>query len=152
MNHVIKITFSSKDGRVGASRHLCLRSTKRDARRTLTIRTRAHDEALQARRTEETTPTYAAEHRRRAGIEGTISQGVRRCGLRRSRSVGLAKTHLDHVFTAAAINDVRVADWLAGVPRAGTRPSKFATLMAQPVTPPNRIRQQYLMCGRPTSL
>ena len=131
-NHVIKITFSSTDCRVCASRHLCMRSTKQYARRTVTIRTREHDEALQARRTEETMPAYAAEYRRRAGIEGTISQGVRRSGLRRSRYVGFAKTHLDHVFTAVAINDVRVADWLADVPRARTRRSKFAALMAQP--------------------
>ncbi len=133
-NHVIKIKFSSKDCRVCASRHRCMRSTKKYARRTVTIRTREHDEALQTRRAEETTPAYTAEYRRRAGIEGTISQGVRRCGMRRSRDVGRAKTHLDHVFTAAAINDVRVANWLADVPRAETRHSKFATLMTGPIT------------------
>jgi transposase len=132
-NHVIKIKFSSTDCRPCASRDRCMRSTKRYARRTITIRTREPYEALQARRAEETTPAYAAEYRRRAGIEGTISQGVRRCGMRRSRYVGRLKTHLGHVLTAAAINYVRVADWLAGVPRAGTRHSKFATLMAQPV-------------------
>ncbi len=75
----------------------------------------------------------AREYARRAGVEGTISQGVRRCGLRRSRYVGLAKTHLGHVLTAAALNFVRVADWLAGVPRAHTRPWRFATLMAHPL-------------------
>jgi hypothetical protein len=32
-------------------------------------------------------------------------------------------------LTAAALNFVRVADWLAGQPRAQTRPSHFATLM-----------------------
>jgi transposase len=48
---------------------------------------------------------------KRAGIEGTISQGVRRSGLRRSRY--LAKTHLGHIFTAAAINLLRVGEWLA---------------------------------------
>jgi transposase len=60
----------------------------------------------------------------------TISQGVRRCGLRRSRYVGVARTHLGHVLTAAALDFVRVADWLPGTPRAQTRPSPFALLMA----------------------
>jgi len=133
-NHVIKITFSSKDCRVCASRDLCIRSTKQYARRTVTIRTREQYETLQARRAEETTPAYAAEYCRRAGIEGTISHGVRRSGLRRSRYVGLAKTHLGHALAAAAINEVRVSDWLADMPRAGTRQSQCATLMAQPIT------------------
>jgi transposase len=132
-NHVIKIKFSGKDCRVCASRDLCMRSKKKYARRTVTVRTREHDEALQARRVEETTPAYAAEYCRRAGIEGTLSQGVRRCGLRRTRYVGRVKTHLGHVLTAAAINYVRVADWFADMPRAETRQSKFATLMAQPL-------------------
>jgi hypothetical protein len=36
---------------------------------------------------------------KRAGIEGTISQGVRTLGLRCTRYLGLIKTHLGHVFT-----------------------------------------------------
>jgi transposase len=64
------------------------------------------------------------------GASTTISQGIRRCGLRRSRYVGLPKTHLAHVATAAALNVARMADWLAGTPRAGTRRSRFALLTA----------------------
>jgi hypothetical protein len=45
--------------------------------------------------------------------------------------VGLPRTHLGHVATAAALNFVRVAEWLAGTPRARTRPSRFARLLAQ---------------------
>jgi hypothetical protein len=52
--------------------------------------------------------------------------------LRRSRYVGVARTNLGHVLTAAALNFVRVADWLAETPRAQTRPSPFALLMAPP--------------------
>jgi transposase len=131
-NHVVKVKFSSKDCRVCASRDRCIRSKKKYARRTITIRPREEHQALQARRAEEATPAYAAVYAKRAGTEGTLSQGVRRCGLRRSRYVGLTKVHLGHVLTAAAINFLRVADWLADVPRARTRASKFATLMAQP--------------------
>jgi transposase len=55
---------------------------------------------------------------------------VRAFGLRRSRYRGLAKTHLQHVATAAAIDLVRLGDWLRLVPRAVTRTSRFATLTA----------------------
>ncbi len=37
-----------------------------------------------------------------------LSQGMRVCGLRRSRSVGRAKTRLQPVATAAAPNVVRI--------------------------------------------
>jgi transposase len=67
---------------------------------------------------------------RRAGIEGTISQGVRSFGLRRARYCGEAKAHLQHVATAVAINLSRVSDWLEGEPRAATRTSRFARLVA----------------------
>jgi len=41
-------------------------------------------------------------------IEGTISQGVHVCDLRHARYRGLIKTHLQHVFTAIAINVARL--------------------------------------------
>ena len=66
----------------------------------------------------------------RQGIEGTISQGVRAFGLRRARYRGLAKTGLQNVATAAAINLDRLAAWLAGRPLAPTRTSRFAALAA----------------------
>jgi transposase len=49
---------------------------------------------------------------RRAGIEGTISQGVRTFDLRRSRYIGLAKTHLQHILISLAMNLVRIIHWL----------------------------------------
>jgi transposase len=64
----------------------------------------------------------------RAGIEGTISQGVRVMGLRRSRSIGQQKTHLQHIATATTLNLVRSLAWESGVPRAQTRRSSFARL------------------------
>ena len=68
------------------------------------------------------------EYARRAGIEGTLSEGIRGFGLRRCRYVGLAKAHLQHVITAAAMNLSRFAAWLAEAPRAKTRGSRFARL------------------------
>jgi len=52
-----------------------------------------------------------------------------RCAdLRRSRYVGFAKTHLQHVLTAVALNLCRVADWLADIPRTTTRTPAFVKL------------------------
>ncbi len=62
----------------------------------------------------------------------TLSQAVRRAGLRRSRYVGLARTHLGHLLTATAINFVRLGEWLADTPRAKTRHPPFATVLAPP--------------------
>ena len=64
----------------------------------------------------------------RAGIEGTLSQGVRGMGLRRAKYDGLSKTHLQHVLTAVAINLVRIDAVLTGTPRGTTRVSPFARL------------------------
>ena len=111
---------------VGLSRSQCTRNR----RRTLLVQPQALHEALQAARQRETTADYAAQYQKRAGVEGTISQGVRAFGLRRARYVGLAKTHLQHVLTATAINFVRVSHWLQGRPLAQTRQSSFARLMA----------------------
>jgi len=67
---------------------------------------------------------------KRSGVEGTLSQGVRAFGLRRTRYRGLAKTHLQQVVTAVAMNLERIATWLAGIPLAPTRTSHFADLIA----------------------
>jgi transposase len=48
--------------------------------------------------------------------------------MRRSRSIGLAKTHFQYVLTATPINLQRVVNWLEEVPRAKTRKSSFALL------------------------
>jgi transposase len=96
--------------------------------RVLHLRPQAAYEALQARRAEEQTPAFRQEYATRAGIEGTLSQGVRGMGLRRAKYDGLPKTHLQHVLTAVAINLVRIDAVLTGTPRGKTRASPFARL------------------------
>ena len=49
------------------------------------------------------------EYAARAGIEGTLSQGVRAFDLCQARYHGLAKTHVPHVATAAALNLARLS-------------------------------------------
>ena len=128
----MKIEFSIKDCMPCPSRDLCIRSVKKYKRRTVTIRAPEHHRALQAARRREKEPDFAIAYARRAGVEGTISRTVRTCDVRRSRYVGLTKTHLQHLLTAAAMNFLRVGEWLAGVPKVTTRRSPFARLMAQP--------------------
>jgi transposase len=69
-----------------------------------------------------------SEYRQRAGIEGTLSQGIRRGTIRRSRYIGLAKTHLQEIATATGINILRAINFLNEKPTAKPRISRFAKL------------------------
>jgi transposase len=131
-NAVINVMFAKADCSQGPSLSQC--TTAKAKRRSINLRPRELHEMLQQTRQREKTPEFRAEYRKRAGIEGTISQAVRAFGLRRTRYVGKAKTHLQHVATAAALNLERVADWLAGVKRETTRRSAFARVM-RPLLP-----------------
>ena len=85
---------------------------------------------LCAARQREKTPEFMELYANRSGVEGTVSQAVRTCGLRRMRYRGFAETQLDHTLTATAINCLRLSEWFAGAPRAKTQHSRFATLLA----------------------
>jgi hypothetical protein len=61
-------------------------------------------------------------------IEGTIALATEPYGLRRTRYIGLAKTHLQNICVSLAINVARAIAWLAGKPHAQTRCSRFAAL------------------------
>lgn len=100
--------------------------------RTLTVREQAIHEELLAARARQKTEAFQASYRQRAGVEGTISQGVRAFGLRRSRYYGQAKTHLHHILLAVAINLVRIVAWMTEVPRSTTRLNPFAALAPAP--------------------
>lgn len=125
-NSIIYIRFPQAKCIVCESRSLCTRSKK--GYRTLGIRPQAQYEALQESRKREKTQEWKEEYTRRAGIEGTNSQGIRSFGLRRARYIGLSKTHLQHILTAAAINVVRFSNWISGVPLAKTRISAFEAI------------------------
>ena len=92
-------------------------------------------EALQAAQTWSASEEGQQLYKRRAGVEGTLSQGVRAFGLRRTRYWGVAKTHVQHVAIAAAINIDRIVAWLDGQPRAHTRLSRFAALASAGAIP-----------------
>lgn len=96
--------------------------------RSLLVHERALYDVLHAARTRQQTEAFKVVYADRAGIEGSISQGVRVSDLRQSRYIGYLKTRLMHFLVAAALNFMRVAAWLAEIPQARTRTSAFARL------------------------
>jgi transposase len=96
--------------------------------RIIGLQAREYYEALHAARRRQTTLEFRAHYAPRAGIEATHEQAIRRCGLRHARYLGLAKTHLQHIVTAVAINLIRLGEWWAGRAKAPTRRSRFAAL------------------------
>jgi transposase len=125
-NEVIKVCFAQADCRACPCRANC--TSAQVGPRWLRFRPQAEHQALQAARQRQKTDDFKHRYKSRAGAEGTISQGTRAFGLRRSRYIGLAKTHLQHVLTAAAINLTRFAAWLVDTPLAKTRRSRLAAL------------------------
>lgn len=123
---VIHIRFPKSVCGACRSRSRCTRALKEP--RALTIRTKNEYLALKNRREVQNTPDFLKIYGQRAGIEGTLSQGVRKSDLRQSRYVGLAKTHLQHIFMAAALNLCRLDAWLNDIPLASTRYSRFMKL------------------------
>jgi Transposase DDE domain len=111
-------------------------TSARGAPRQLTVRLQAHHEALQTARQRQETPEFTAQYALRAGVESSLSPGMRRFDLRRSRYLGLARTHLQHLLTATAMNIVRVIAWLRGGPLGERRrqPGHFAQLSPHPLS------------------
>jgi transposase len=120
------ITFRKSDCFPCKLRSKCTRA--KNTGRTLTIYPKEIYEAQLVARQRQETEAFKQLYDKRAGIEGTISQGVRKMGLRRSRYIGLPLTRLQHLATAAAINLFRVFDWLSGERPSETPVSPFVAL------------------------
>ena len=69
-------------------------------------------------------------------MESSLSQGIRRFDLRQSRYIGLARTHLQQLLNATAMNVVRVITWLRGEPlgERKRKPGHFAQLAPHPLS------------------
>ena len=101
-------------------REQCTRTTSQRYGRQLTVPTREVHHAQLAARARHDTPDGRARYALRAGVEATIGQAVAVTGLRRARYCGLAKTRLEHVFSAVAINLIRLhAYWHGHAPERG---------------------------------
>src|SRR5437764_5574378 len=88
-NEVIKIKFSMKDCKPCPLKEHCTKAP----RRTISLRVKERHQALQEVRTRQKDTPFWETYRSRSGREGTISQGVRAFGMRRSRYRGMRKTH-----------------------------------------------------------
>jgi Phage integrase family/Transposase DDE domain len=131
---VFRIRFDRATCRACPTRAIC--TAAKDAPRQLTVRPQAHHEALQAARQRQGTPEFKAQYALRSGVESSLSQGIRRFDVRQSRYRGLARTHLQQLLTATAMNIVRVIAWLKGESLGERRrkPGHFARLAPHPLS------------------
>ena len=106
----ILVRFDEETCRACPVRVSCTHSAQEA--RTLKLLPRPQFEALHTARQRQETAEFKTEYKKRAGVEGTISQGVRAFELRRARYVGLAKIKVQHLATAAAIDLKRYVAWL----------------------------------------
>lgn len=125
---VIAIQFNPDDCRDCPFRPRCTQAIT--GPRTMRLRPQEQHDALQTARRRQVTEAFKNLYAKRSGIEGTLSQGVRAFGLRVARYRGQAKTALQHILIAIAINLVRVVAWVQEIPHAMTRTSSFARLVA----------------------
>ncbi len=126
----IQVRFSPSVCRTCAYHIQCTKA--KSGARTITFLPQEQHAALQHVRKEQGTQSFWKKYAQRSGIEATFSQAVRGYGLRSSRYIGLAKTNLQMLATATAINLHRLFDWWQQKPRAKTRTSAFAKLAPSP--------------------
>ena len=117
---VIRVRFDRQDCQACPVRQRC--TTAQSSGRSLQFYPAPQHEALQAARQREQTPEFHLTYAARAGVEGTIAQAVRTDSLRQARYIGLAKTHLQQVLTAVAVNFARLADWFSPAYRRAHTP------------------------------
>jgi len=133
-NEMIHVEFRRSDCKACAVQSLCTRS--KSGAREMGLRPKEQYLALQEARERQRTPGFQERYRARAGIEGTLSQGISAGGMRRSRYVGQAKTHLQNVVIATSLNVLRMVAWLMETPLAKTHRSGFARLCLPAVPSP----------------
>ena len=135
---IINIRFPRAACAACPVRQHCTRSATQP--RHMTLHPKAEHEALQERRRDQTTAAFKHRYNARAGIEGTLSLAVRVTDLRRTRYIGLAKTHLQQILCAVAINLRRITDYIAArshepplhLPTTRLRTPAFVALASAP--------------------
>jgi hypothetical protein len=129
----VKVRFAPSVCGSCALRARCVRTPGRRGRQ-LMLHPQAEQEALAAARAHHASRRGRRAYAIRSGIEGTVSQAVNALGLRRARYRGLAKTHVQAVATAAALNAARLSAWLAG---------RHSPRRARPTSPGSRPNAQH---------
>lgn len=122
----IVVTFARDTCRPCPMRSQC--TTSAAGRRQLSVNPREMSEAIALARAQQETKDWRKDYALRAGVEGTIRQATDVTGLRRARYRGLAKTHLDHVTSATALNLIRLVAWWNGRPLDRGHTSHLARL------------------------
>jgi transposase len=110
---VIRVSFSAVTCHACPVKELCTKREKNKGR-ILTLSPQPVHEVRERRRAEQRATPFQERYALRAGIEGSLSEGIRRHGLRRARYRGQSKTQLQATAIAAAMNE-------------GERPSDVAT-------------------------
>ena len=110
----ISVRFATATCRACPARDKC--TTAKWTGRQLFLRPREIHEAVTAARAGQDTRHWKDRYKTRAGVEGLMHQATCVTGIRRARYLGLAKTRLEHVAAATAINVIRLDAWYAGHP------------------------------------
>jgi hypothetical protein len=124
----IVIKFAAGTCRDCPVREQCTSSTSPRYGRQLTVPPREVHQAQAAARAAQNTPGWQARYARRAGVEGTIRQAVAVTGTRRARYRGLPKTRLEHIYSATALNLIRLDAYWNGNALDRTRTSHLTRL------------------------
>ncbi len=114
---LVRVHFALTDCAPCPLRPRCTKAANGKWGRSLTLLPREQQQILEERRAEQQTDVWKERYDVRAGVEGTISQAVRRTHLRRTPYRGQSKTHLANILAATALNVTRVDAWLNGTPR-----------------------------------
>ncbi|MFD7605963.1 IS1182 family transposase [Streptomyces mirabilis] len=125
---LVRVRFALADCDPCPLRARCPKAANGKRGRSLTLLPREQQQILEERRAEQQTDEWKARYDVRAGVEGTISQAVRRTHLRRTPYQGQHKTHLANVLSATALNLTRIDAWLNNTPLGTTRVSHLARL------------------------
>lgn len=103
-------------------------TTAKRGGRQLTFYPRDLHHALATARTQQATDSWQDKYKLRAGVEGTINQALDITGIRHARYRGLPKTRLQHLFSAIAVNLVRLHAWWTELPLPPARTSHLQRL------------------------
>jgi transposase len=123
---VISVGFTRQICQGCAVKMQCTHATHR----VLTLHPHPAHQALMVARARQQTEAFKRLYALRAGVEGTIAQGVSVCGLRFARYRGLSKIHLQHLASAVAMNLIRIVAWAQKPEHAPPRFSSFQRAMA----------------------
>lgn len=118
----VRVQFSSRDCSPCPLRSQCTHA--KSAPRELVFLPQEQYEALREAKQRQNTAAFQEIYAMRAGVESTHAQALHRSDLRRTRYIGLAKTRLQHVFTAIALNMVRAIEWLTDTSPPVSSPPK----------------------------